>query len=281
MATINNTKKGFSISYVNVRSLVRNLKETYSVMNGFDVICVGETWLHDKITNSQMMFNGYKSFRQDRQGNHEVKHRGGGLMAYIKENLFCFANIIPMFCKISSNLEQLWIEICKPNFKRQIICAIYRPPSGCVRSFIEELSTNIDQLEQSIGYELTIIGDFNINYRKNTTPEYKALKEFERTYQLSQYIKSPTRVTNKVKSTIDLILSNMSMVSEANVLSHMIADHFPIYILKKKDRIDKSFVYTYGRSYKKYNKEIYQNLIQTNHKWRSFWIKTNDPNVLW
>ena len=275
-------KKGFNISHVNVRSLTQNLKETYAVMAGFDVICISESWLHDKIVNSMTTLNGYKSYRQDRQGNGEVKHRGGGgLMVYVKENIFGFSNIIPQFCNISVNLEQLWFEICKPNFKRQVICAIYRPPSGCIPKFIEELSINIDKLEQSVGFELTIIGDFNINYRKTASPEYKALKELERTYQLRQYITNPTRVTNKVKSTIDLILSNMSKVNASGVIPHLIADHFPIYIVKKKDRNDKRFVHSFGRSYKHYNKEMFQNLIQTNMKWRSFWNKTNDPNILW
>ena len=73
----------------------------------------------------------------------------------------------------------------------------------------------------------------------------------------------------------------MSMVSDAGVMSHMIADHFPIYIVKKKVRNDKSFVYSFGRSYKNYNKLVFQDLISTNIKWRSFWNKTNDPNTLW
>ena len=73
----------------------------------------------------------------------------------------------------------------------------------------------------------------------------------------------------------------MSKVSESGVLSHMIADHFPIYIVKKKERNDKQFVYSFGRSYKNYNKENFQNLIETNIKWRSFWNKTNDPNISW
>ena len=276
-----NTMKGFSISHVNVRSLVRNLKETYVVMLGYDVVCVSETWLHDKISDTLLTFNGYKSYRQDRQGNDNVKQRGGGLMVYIKDPIFGFSNIIPLLCKISVNLEQLWFEICKPNYKRQIICVLYRPPSGSVPKFVEEISASIDQLEQSTGIELTILGDFNINYKKTTSPEYKALKELERAYQLKQYITDPTRVTNKVKSTIDLILTNMSMVSDYGVLSTMVADHFPVYIIKKKTRNDKSFTYTTGRSYKNYDKDIFHNLIQTNIKWRSYWIKTNDTNILW
>ena len=239
-------KKGFSISHVNVRSLVRNLKETYLVMSGFDVIGISETWLHQNIANSSLVFNGYKSYRQDRHGNCHVKQRGGGIMVYITDALFGYSNSLPLMSTVTPHLEQFWFEICKPNFKRQIICVVYRPPSGSIQNFVEELSNNIDKLEGSIGFELTIMGDFNINYKTTTSSDYKALKELEHTYQLKQFITKPTRVTNKVKSTIDLILSNMNKVSEAGVLPDMIADHFPIYIVKKKERNDKQFVYTFG-----------------------------------
>ena len=61
----------------------------------------------------------------------------------------------------------------------------------------------------------------------------------------------------------------MSLVCDAGVLSHMIADHFPVYIIKKKIRNDKSFKYISGRSYKNYNKKFLKDFIQTNMKWRS------------
>ena len=274
-------KKGFTVSHVNVRSLVRNLKETYAVMKGFDIICISETWLHEKIQDTLVKFEGYKLYRQDRHSYPGVKKRGGGLLIYIKDELSGFSNLIAPLCKTTPNLEQMWLEICKPNFKRQLICVVYRPPSGCINSFVQEISTCVDQLEYSMGFELTLIGDFNINYHKTSSPECKVLKELERKYQLKQHINNPTRVTNKVKSTIDLALSNMTMVSEAGVLQHMIADHFPIYLVKKKLRNDKSFTYSFGRSYKNYDKTIFQDLISTNMKWRSFWNKTNDPNTLW
>ena len=74
----------------------------------------------------------------------------------------------------------------------------------------------------------------------------------------------------------------MSLVSESGVLDGcMIADHLPVFIVKKKPRNDKKFTYTYGRSYKNYNKDIFQDLIMTNMRWRSFWNKTNDPDMLW
>ena len=103
----------------------------------------------------------------------------------------------------------------------------------------------------------------------------------ERKYHLKQLIVKPTRVTNTVKSTIDLILTNMTMISESGVLDSMIPDHLPVYVVKKKSRNDKQFTYVFGRSLKGYNKDAFQNLVTTNILWRSFWLKTNDPNQLW
>ena len=91
----------------------------------------------------------YHTDKIDKNG---VKQRGGGIMVYIKDNIYGFSNTIPLLCNISVHLEQFWFEICKPYFKRQIICVVYRPPSGCLRTFIEELSANIDKLEESTGF---------------------------------------------------------------------------------------------------------------------------------
>ena len=160
---------------------------------------------------------------------------------------------------------------------------MYRPPSGNVEEFIQGLFENIRHCEDNIGkYELTILGDFNINYKILTSPESKLLKEIERKFQLKQYINVPTRITHKVKNTIDLIFSDMDRIAEFGVLENsMIADHLPIYIIRKKTRTLRSFSFTYGRSYKNYNKEIFQHHILNNMMWKSFWINTNDSELLW
>ena len=270
--------KGFSVCHINVRSLPKNFNEAYVTLDGFDVITISETWLQEQVASSQLKFPGYSLYRQDRSEGIMVKKRGGGIAVYVKEHLQPFTSPIPTQNSVTSNLEQYWIEINKPNYKRQIICVVYRPPSGILHKFEEELTSHIDLLEttNSVSYELTLLGDFNINYTNNSSSEFKILKELERTYQLKQYIFKPTRVTNKVKSTIDLIFSNMVQVSESGVMNdYMIADHFPVYILKKKIRNDKCFQYVYGRSYKHYNTIIFQDLISSNMKWRSYWNKTS------
>ena len=137
----------------------------------------------------------------------------------MKEVLHPFTNLIMALSNVSPDLETLLLEMCKPDFRRQMVCVVYRLPSGSMKSFVSELGASMNLLEDNdSSFELTLIGDFKINYKKTNTIDYKHLKAFERNYQLKQYIMKPTRVTNKVKSTIDLIMSNKAFISGTGVL---------------------------------------------------------------
>ena len=70
-------KKGFSIAHVNVRSHIRNFNETFITMDHFDVVCIGESWLHEKISDTIISFKGYTSYRQDRGSSQQNNKRGG------------------------------------------------------------------------------------------------------------------------------------------------------------------------------------------------------------
>ena len=76
---------------------------------------------------------------------------------------------------------------------------------------VDELYTFLNLLEERpYNAELVILGDFNVSYVKTSTTDFKMLKEFEPKVMLSQLIDSPTRITNTVKSTIDLIFYRMT-----------------------------------------------------------------------
>ena len=106
-------------------------------------------------------------------------------------------------------------------------------------------------------------------------------KEFERGHQLKQYIKNPTRITNKVKSTIDMIFSNMDYIAEVGVLNNQISDHQPIFIRRKKRREVKDFSTIWGRTMKNYNIALYQSVVLDDARWRSFWVNDNNVDTLW
>ena len=179
-------------------------------------------------------------------------------------------------------MEQYWIEIKRPYCKPIWFCTCYRPPSGNVKRAFEELTNALGVLDKrTYVAEILIMGDFNINYTLKTSSEFKTIKEFEQKNILMQLIVSPTRITNRAKSTIDLVLTDMSFIDESGVLPVAISDHLPIYLIKKKTRPIKSFKLIKGRTYKQYNKNNFVDLIKTDGRWAEYWNPTNDPDKLW
>ena len=106
---------------------------------------------------------------------------------------------------ISADLEAMCLVLDPPKQRKVLVGTIYRPPDGKATSVIDQLDDKLSSFgDLNITAEIIILGDFNIDYKETKSPEYKYLKEFERNHQLKQYIKNPTRITNRVKSTIDL-----------------------------------------------------------------------------
>ena len=233
--------------------------------------------------NSTINMQGFAIFRQDRISTQPyVKKRGGGLIVYAKHKWESYVSILTKLSIVSSDVEVVWLLLDPPNHKRIILGTVYRPPSGNIQEAIDSLDTCLILLgEDYATAEIYIIGDFNVDYKKTTTLEYKILKEFERNHQLKQYIKKPTRITNKVKSTIDLIFSNMNFIEESGVLLDEISDHLPIFIRRKKGRERKSFTHIRGRSMKNYDKTLFQSVLVADKQWKLFWDAKPDVNILW
>ena len=86
----------------------------------------------------------------------------------------------------------------------------------------------------------------------------RALVDFYRSYNLSQLIDAPTRITESSKSLLDVILaSHANQVQKAEVIQSSISDHDLVYVLLclKKPRPKPTFVTT--RSYKHYNADAF------------------------
>ena len=191
-------------------------------INGYDVICVGETWLSDKYTDNMIHQDGYKIFRHDRQGhleeNHIIKSRGGGLLIYVSDRLAEYSSLLDNNTRCTANLEQMWVIIEHPHMKRQIICTCYRPPNGNSTMCVKELSDNMDHVSENYCAEITVLGDLNMDYRKRNCPNYKLLKDFEKAYGLRQLITKCTRVTARSSTLIDLIFTNVEHVCDSGTL---------------------------------------------------------------
>ena len=279
--------KGLKIVSVNGRSLYSSLNELSIRFKDYDIVCCCETWLTSSFTDQMLKIDGFDIFRLDREnGNilnkgHKLK-RGGGLIIYVKKNLSEFTQIILHASHISENIEQLWIKITKLNVRKQLLGVVYRPPSGKVSDALEELSTSLTDTLDSFQGEITIAGDFNINYNLRHTPAFKALKTFERNFNLHQIIKSPTRIVKNSKSLLDLIFTYMDHIASSGVLDVAISDHLPVFLIRKKHKNKPSYIHTKGRSYNNYRKDNFQNDIKNHPDWATFWdLQDDKPDAMW
>ena len=281
--------KGLKVGHVNCCSLLRHQDEVFYTMKGMDIICISETWLTDNASDMLIHQYDYEVFRQDRSLKQQlpngkfVTKRGGGLAIYLKKGLAIHTLVLPKVSRCTSQLEQLWVNISKPGNKKMILGLIYRPPNGKVKEFVSELTESYVGLglEDASPHDVIIMGDFNINYFDKQSMGYTRLREFEQLSGLRQLIKAHTRITNRSKSLIDLIFTNIRYISKSGTLSEPVADHLPIYMVKKRPRDNHTKCVIYKRDFKHYRTEDFTVILSADWEWNSFWLVKNDPNKLW
>ena len=70
--------------HYNIQSLLNKVDILESELSSFDVVCLSETWLDHRTTESDIKMYGFKvPYRRDRQGDNH-----GGICVYVKENIY-------------------------------------------------------------------------------------------------------------------------------------------------------------------------------------------------
>lgn len=149
-------------------------------------------------------------------------------------NEVTFYNVQPEYNHSDHNLECLTIKITLPHQKPFLITTVYLPPKSDIKMAVKTLLDLFDNL--NIINDIWIIGgDFNINYKKSPTNKNPQLAAFERHCILSQLITGPTRITQTVSSTIDLIFVNKpELISHSGIIHYGVSDHELTYCIHKK-----------------------------------------------
>lgn len=238
------------IAHLNIRSLrnIVHLTEVKELVksNNIDILTISESWLNSSVTNREIAIDDYKLHRLDR-----LHKKGGGVCAYIKKNIK--ASVIKDLSKVSvSNFHQLWISLqCQKN-KSIIICVTYRPPDTPLGCFEDLLKPNYVQA-LTLNKQILVLGDLNCNMLENGQ-EWRALTNVSTELNLTQIIKTPTRITATSQTLIDVILvSSTTLVLESGVINTSISDHLPVYVLLKLKAPKMPACYITTRSYKNYN----------------------------
>ena len=158
-----------------------------------------------------------------------------------------------MWPQLLAEFQKLWIKLQVRNFKSFLVCTTYRPPNVPTTCFNTDLSSS---LVAALLYNkpVYILGDLNCNLLDLNTPESQALIKFCQTFNLSQVVTKPTRLTDKSESLLDVILvSNANQVLESDVLISSISDHDLVYMKLRLKRQKSPPIFTTTRSFKNYS----------------------------
>ena len=110
---------------------------------------------------------------------------------------------------------------------KSIVLCIYRPPTGNLNSFFENLTEILDMCQNHNSlkkYKIILCGDFNINM-ETVNPISQSFKTLLLTYNLSQTIFQPTRITKNSVSLLDNIFINFENSCKGEVITTALSDH--------------------------------------------------------
>jgi hypothetical protein len=151
---------------------------------------------------------GYNIYRVDWENK-----TGGGVCIYVRQiyKTICLRDISSIS---ASGFHQLWLKVQVRHLKSIIICTVYRPPNTPTSCFDSDLAANF-VYGSSLDAPIYILGDLNCNLLKPEASDCKVLGNFCLSYNLTQLIKEPTRVTEQTSLLLDIILvSDIKQVRE-------------------------------------------------------------------
>ena len=264
-----NDNNFISVICQNIRSMNCNLDKLlciFDVNNMPDIFILTETW-HDG--NTPTIIPGYTDYHSVRIG------RSGGVSVYVKNQIS--SSKIETHSFTNESLELCTIKISF-NEKNMIICGIYRPHSGTIDNFTNEI-------EQTLGSQIfantqcILAGDFNANLRSNDS-EVDRLVQMMHSHHYLQTISDFTRpgTSRSVASLIDHIWINQICNHNSGVIKTGITDHHTLFLqlpfsLKKSNSTKIKICY---RDCSDDFQSTFRNNLST-FNWHL--IKNNDVNI--
>ena len=121
------------------------------------------------------------------------KKGGGGLILYYKDDL----DIIHLteYTRCTPDIECIWLGLHLINTKLIVIGLIYRPPSGKVDEFVENVEDICLSLCAQRNCEINFGGDINLDFNK-TSPDVRKYKDSLKRMGLTQTISDITHVVD-------------------------------------------------------------------------------------
>ena len=148
----------FSTYFLNIDGNFTNFDrqsvELSTLKHKFSVVALAETNLLESDKDQYKLSNEYTPVYSSKINN---KSKGSGVALYIRNN-FSFT-ILQEFSNCNTNIETLFIKITN-TAEPIIVGVVYRPPSGDIELFNNEIERILSSLPD---YKHYIMGDYNIN----------------------------------------------------------------------------------------------------------------------
>ena len=217
-------KNILNVTHINAVSIPKHRVEIHRILNEtkMDIMGVSETNIKQNTPSDVYAIDNYNFYQKTR----DHKDRGG-VGIYVRD---CYkVKPIPIQCDFL-NPEIMFIEIMVNNIKIAV-GVVYKPPSisygvfAEIQEILAFITTNYSHV--------IILGDFNVDQLLPETDKYKyLLNNIINPFELTQIIQSPTRITTKTSTLIDLILvNNAGNVKFSGVVDIPgISDHCLVYM---------------------------------------------------
>ena len=236
------------------------------------------------LLDNMLTIPGYVLYRHDRRtlrpNNNDVVKKGGGVAAYIREDTHVDSQTLYHLNQSNEDIELQCLLLRPPLQKRFLVLNIYRPPSGNFQLFLEELLETLEQIVLHNTEEIVALGNFNIDLTDPQSQNALYLVENLQHYGLLQTIEDPTRHgKNSHPSLIDHVYTNSKIILESGNITLNISDHDLIYIIRKKEKSHHSKLSFKGRSYRNYDREVFQENLE-GLNWDEFY-NSSTPDQAW
>ncbi len=251
-------RKGLKMLHLNVHYLESKLPLLKVQLDSFkspiQILGFSETFLTENTRDSALYLDGYSIHRRDRQGK-----GGGGVLVYVADNIAAIRR---------SDLEHplvecVWLEVKPKGCKAFLLCNIYRPPDAkddWLSTFENVLiNASKDQVE------LVLMGDFNVDLCQGE--RVSKLVDITESFQLTQVIDEPTRITQSSQTLIDHIyVTDLNKIVDSKVVQWDLSDHFAILAIhhnKCSKESDSQHKVISFRSMKQFDKDSFLNDLMT------------------
>ena len=206
---LNKFPYNLKIAHLNTVSIPKRRDELERIIKLFQIFGVSETNFKSNTPQCLIDFEGFNFY-----GSNRNKGKCGGVGLYISNEIktkrihFNYKQPQP---------EMVFVE-CTFRNTAILVGVIYKSPSISYKKY-EEISEIIATITTKYS-NVILLGDYNINFAKPDLPETKFFnKEIVEPFGLKQIVTKPTRITDKSKTLIDLILvNNPTMVKNTDVI---------------------------------------------------------------